>query len=91
MKVTNIKIPEDTKRNFFKNMMNGNERKKTLKKPCEDCAITYNFYTPIADELLKEDKDTQGKVLDRWYCHNDFSECCKGALNYVDSMRKKQC
>lgn len=90
IKITSPKPPPFYNR--FKRMADEElSLKKTLKKPCKDCAITYGFYTPIADELLKEDKETQDKCMDNWYCHNHTDECCKGVINYVKSMRKRQC
>src|SRR5699024_3495216 len=76
-------VKPDRSFNRFKEMSkNDLGLKQTLKKPCNDCAITYGFYTPIADELLKEDEELQEKCLDNWFCHNHPNECCKGAINY---------
>lgn len=88
---TNTNASIKSRYRYFKEMANYDlDLKKTLKKPCDDCAITYGFYTPIADQLLEENEELQDEVLNNWYCHKHTNECCKGALNYVKSMRIKR-
>ncbi len=79
------------KHNYFTRMAKENlELEKTLKKPCHDCAITTGFYMPIADDLLLESDEIQAAVINNWYCHNHTNECCKGAINYIKSMKKQE-
>ena len=56
---------------------------KPLKKPCNDCAITTGFYTEHADLLKLEPEETQNKVLDNWFCHNNCKRACAGAIEYL--------
>ena len=86
--VKSITVPTNRKMHF-KFMSNAPEL-PLLKKPCHDCAITTGFYTPIADELLKEDKKVQEDVLKRWHCHNHCNSACRGARNYVNSINKRK-
>lgn len=60
-----------------------------LERPCHDCAITTGFYTPMADELLKETKEVQDKVVERWFCHNHSNKACRGCFNYIHVKRKQ--
>lgn len=53
------------------------------KARCHDCAITTDFYTPIADELAKESPDLQRKVCNGWFCHNTPNKMCKGVSEYL--------
>lgn len=50
---------------------------------CHDCAISCNFYTPIADELAKESKELQQRVLNGWFCHQTPNKMCKGAQEHL--------
>lgn len=54
-----------------------------LSKPCKDCAISTGFYTEIADELKKENKETIDAVVDTWFCHNNCNRGCAGVREYV--------
>jgi hypothetical protein len=54
-----------------------------LSKPCKDCAISTGFYTEIADELKKENKETIDAVVDTWFCHNNCNRGCAGVRDYV--------
>lgn len=74
---------------YFKMKAVGSEL-PLLDKPCHDCAITTGFYTPIADDLLKEDEELQDAALKTWFCHNHCDKACRGARNYVNSMNKKK-
>ena len=87
-----IKTPEPKPFNrseFFEKSAQGPEL-PLLDKPCEDCAITTGFYTPIADELLECDEELQERSLNTWFCHNHCNKACRGARNYIESMKKKR-
>ncbi|MEK3956127.1 MULTISPECIES: hypothetical protein [unclassified Psychrobacillus] len=62
---------------------------EVLEKPCSDCAVTCNFYTPMCDELLEQPLNVQNGALERWFCHNHLDKACRGAKNYVEMKRKK--
>lgn len=64
----------------------------SMKKPCEDCAIVYGFYISHVDELLKQPKDIQEKVMKTWFCHNHPDRCCKGLEEYIneEGMRRNE-
>lgn len=57
------------------------------KQPCHDCAIVTGFYAPYADILKLEPKEIQTKVLDRWFCHNNCKRSCKGAIEYLNTLK----
>lgn len=61
----------------------------SMRKPCEDCAIVYEFYTSHADDLLKQPKEIQEKVMKTWFCHNHPNRCCKGLEDYMNKKRRK--
>lgn len=61
---------------------------KPLKKSCHDCAITTGFYTVYADMLKLESAETQQKVLDNWFCHNNCNRACAGAIEYLKSNKE---
>jgi hypothetical protein len=84
-----IKTPTPISRDKYWEMQMKGPEIPLLDKPCHDCAITTNFYTPIADELLKESEHIQDEVLKRWYCHNHTNCACRGAYNYIHVKRKK--
>lgn len=74
------------KENYWNRFMNDPEL-ELLEKPCHDCAITTDFYTPIANELLKESEEVQDKVMKRWFCHNHPNRACRGCFNYINVKR----
>ena len=53
---------------------------------CDDCAMK-GFYNEMAEELRKEDVQTQDDVLKSWFCHNDTDSMCRGIYNYIHRMR----
>lgn len=74
---------------YFKNKLH-DPKLPLLERACHDCAITTGFYIPIADDLLKEDRRTQDRILEGWFCHNHCNKACRGARNYVTSMNKRK-
>lgn len=61
---------------------------KPLNKPCKDCAIIDNFYTPIADKLLEEPVEIQDNVISSWFCHSNCNRGCAGVREYINKNRK---
>lgn len=56
------------------------------KRMCNDCGMK-GLYNDIADELLKEDIETQDNNLKSWFCHDKPSCACRGAYNYIHGRR----
>lgn len=57
---------------------------------CHDCAITTDFYTPIADELAKESPELQQRVCNSWFCHNTPNKMCKGVVEYLQEKEEEK-
>lgn len=56
-------------------------------KMCDDCGMK-GLYNDIANELLKEDKETQDNNLKSWFCHEKPSCACRGVYNYIHRKRR---
>jgi hypothetical protein len=81
------KIPKQTIPNIdeteYWKVKSERESLPSMKSRCDDCAIATGFYTPYADNLLKQPIDVQHKVVQSWFCHNHANRSCKGAEEYV--------
>lgn len=85
-KLTDIKVEDKQEKDFSETFWKDKSSEEALpqrKGRCHDCAITYDFYTPIADELKKEEHDVQVKVCNGWFCHTTPNKMCKGVVEYL--------
>ena len=62
-------------------------RLEPREKMCHDCGMK-GLYNEIADELLKEDVQTQDDNLKSWFCHDKPDCACRGVYNYIHKKRR---
>ena len=60
----------------------GREPMQPLGSPCHDCAVTCGFYEVYAEALLRLSLDRRAFHLSRWFCHNNPTRACAGALRH---------
>lgn len=84
-----IKLDKDRPlKNIFKDYAeNGRQMQlKPREKMCKDCGMK-GLYNEIADELLKENIQTQDDNLKSWFCHDKPDCACRGVYNYIHRNR----
>ena len=70
-----------TRSEYFAKKAAYGEPLKPLGKPCHDCAVECDFYSPITDELALEPIEIQVAASLRWFCHNHRDRACRGNIN----------
>lgn len=55
---------------------------KPLDRPCHDCAVMCEFYTPFSAILsLLPPEEIEARSLE-WYCHNNPNRACAGNIAF---------